>query len=109
MENVEHGKFNPRSAKINLPIPSIRTLRSLSTGYPKEIPFGLVDLTLSITQECSKKGTQYILSFDGKMVARGLKGESFGNIDLWGIEKPISMKSPLQLLDQNTRACEYLN
>ena len=109
MENVERGKFNPRSAKINLPIPSIRTLRSLSTGYPKEIPVGLVDLTLSITQECSKKGAQYILSFDGKMVARGLKGESFGDIDLWGIEKPISMKSSLQLLDHNTRACEYLN
>ena len=43
------------------------------------------------------------------MVARGLKGESFGDIDLWGIEKPISMKSSLQLLDRNTRACEYLN
>ena len=43
------------------------------------------------------------------MVARGLKGESFGDIDLGGIEKPISMKSSLQLLDRNTRACEYLN
>ena len=82
MENVERGKFNPRSAKINLPIPSIRTLRSLSTGYPKEIPVGLVDLTLSIAQVGSKKGAQYILSFDGKMVAHGLKGESFGDIDL---------------------------
>ena len=109
MENVERDKFDPRSAKINLPIPSIRTLHSLSTGYPKEIPVGLVDLTLSITQEGSKKGTQYILSFDGKMVARGLKGELFGNKDLWGIEKLISMKSSLQLLDRNTRACEYLN
>ena len=84
MENIERGKFDPRSAKINLPIPSIRTLRSLSTGYPKEIPVGLVELTLSMAEECSKKGAQYILSFDGKMVARGLKGECFGDIDLWG-------------------------
>ena len=109
MENVEQGKFDPRSAKINLPIPSIRTLRSLSTGYPKEIPVGLVELTLSIAEECSKKGAQYILSFDGKMVAHGLKGECFGDIDLWGVEKPISMKCSLQLLERNIRACENLN
>ena len=85
------------------------TLRSLSTGYPKEIPVGLVELTLSIAEECSKKGPQYILSFDGKMVARGLKGECFGDIDLWGVEKPISMKCSLQLLERNIRACENLN
>ena len=109
MENVERGKFDPRSAKINLPIPSIRTLRSLSTGYPKEIPVGLVELMLSIAEECSKKGAQYILSFDGKMVACRLKGECFGDIDLWGVEKPISMKCSLQLLERNIRACENLN
>ena len=43
------------------------------------------------------------------MVARGLKGECFGDIDLWGVEKPISMKCSLQLLQRNIRACEYLN
>ena len=32
MENVDRGKFNPATAKINLLIPSVTTLRSLSTG-----------------------------------------------------------------------------
>ena len=62
-----------------------------------------------MAEECSKKGAQYILSFDGKMVARGLKGECFGDIDLWGVEKPISMKCSLQLIQRNIRACEYIN
>ena len=46
MENVDQGKFNPATAKINLPIPSVTTLRSLSTGFPKEIPVGLVQHSL---------------------------------------------------------------
>ena len=32
MENVDWGKFNPATAKINLLIPSVTTLRSLSTS-----------------------------------------------------------------------------
>ena len=109
MENVDRGKFNPATAKINLPIPSVTTLRSLSTGFPKEIPVGLVQHSLEIAEKCSReKNAQYVLSFDGKMVARGFKGESFGDIDLWGIEKPISVTSALKLLKHNISTCDKL-
>ena len=109
MENVDRGKFNPATAKINLPIPSVTTLRSLSTGFPKEIPVGLVQHSLEIAEKCSReKNMQYVLSFDGKMVACGFKGEAFGDINLWGIEKPISVTSALKLLKHNICTCDKL-
>ena len=78
METAKKGKFDPSTAKINIPIPSVTTLRSMSTGFPKEIPPGLIQHTLKVAEIASKeKKTQYILSFDGKMVARGFKGEEF--------------------------------
>ena len=50
MENVDKGNFDPLTAKINLPILSITTLRSNSTVYDKEIPIGLVDHTLDMAE-----------------------------------------------------------
>ena len=108
MENVERGKFDPEKARINIPIPSIKTLQCLETGYKKEIPVGLVQHTLKVTGQMAAKGSQYILSFDGKMVAHGLKGESFGDIDLWGIEKPIPVQKSLEVLFMNLEICENL-
>ena len=108
MENVEKGKFSPANAKINIPVPSINTLRNVSTGYPKEIPCGLVEHTLDIAEIAALKGSQYILSFDGKLVAKGFKGETYGDIDLWGIEKPISLQSALMLLKHNLQSADVI-
>ena len=95
MEKINNRKFDPCTAKINLPIPSVTTLRSTSTGYQKEIPVGLVEHTLDMAEVASQKGSQYVLSFDGKLVAKGFKGESYGDINLWGIEKPISVANAI--------------
>ena len=84
MENIEKGYFNPNTARINLPIPSVTTLWSLSTGKVKEIPVGIVEQTLDIAEGGSGKGSQYILSFDGKLVAKDFKGETYSDINLWG-------------------------
>ena len=108
MENVEKGKFSPANAKINIPVPSINTLRNVSTGYLKEIPCGLVEHTLDIMEIAALKGSQYILSFDGKLVAKGFKGETYGDIDLWGIEKPISLQSALMLLKHNLQSADVI-
>ena len=51
---------------------------------------------------------QYVLSFDRKMVAHRFKGEAFGDIDLWGIEKPISVTSVLKLLKHIISTCDKL-
>ena len=109
MEKMEKGLFDPLKARINLPIPSVTTLRSLGTGYPKQVPAGLVEHTLDIAEVAAQNGCQYILSFDGKMVAKGFKGDTFGDIDLWGIEKPISLQSSLRLVQQNINAAKRID
>ena len=106
MEKVAKGYFDPNTARINLPIPSVTTLRSLSTCYAKEVPVGIVEQTLDIAEGGSGKGSQYILSFDGKLVAKGFKGETYGDINLWGIEKPISVDCALKLLKRNISTVE---
>ena len=55
MENTKKGNFDPRTAKINIPIPSVTTLRSMSTGFPKEIPPGLINHSLLIAEKASKE------------------------------------------------------
>ena len=106
MENVEKGYFDWNTARINLPIPSVTTLQSLSTCYTKVVPVGIVEQTLDIAEGGSGKGSQYILSFDGKLVAKGFKGKTYGDINLWGIEKPISVDCALKLLKRNITTAE---
>ena len=81
----------------------------MSTGYPKEIPVGLVEHSLDIGEEQSEKGAQYVLSFDGKLIVRGFKGERYGDIDMRGIEKPISLDSALKLLCHNLSTAMQLS
>ena len=109
MESTEKGLYDPLKARINLPIPSVTRLRSLSTGYPKQIPAGLVEHSLDIAEVAAQRGSQYILSFDGKMVAKGFKGDTYGDIDLWGIEKPISINSALRLAKENIETAKKIH
>ena len=109
MENMEKGLFDPLKARINLPVPSVTTLRSLHTGYPTEIPAGLVEHSLDIAEVAAQQGSQYVLSFDGKMVAKGFKGDTYGDIDLWGIEKPISVPAALRLAKQNIATAKKID
>ena len=41
-----------------------------------------------MAQEQAQRGAQFVIGFDGKMVAQGCKGESNGDVNLWGREKP---------------------
>ena len=92
-----------------MPIPSITTLKSVNTGYSKEIPAGLVEHSLDIAEVAAQQGSQYVFSFDGKMVAKGFKGDTFGDIDLWGIEKPISVPAALRLVKDNISTAKRID
>ena len=83
MENVEKGKFSPANAKINIPVPSINTLQNVSTGYPKEIPCGLVEHTLDIAEIAALKGSQYIPFFRQKNSSKRIQRRNLRCGDLW--------------------------
>ena len=71
-----------------------------------EVPVGIVEQTLDIAEGSSRKGSQYILSFDRKLVAEGFKGETYSDVNLWGIEKPISVDCALKFLKKNINTAE---
>ena len=63
-------------------------LKKLNIGFPSEIPVGFVEQSLALAEEQGRSGSQFILSFDGKLVAPGCKGEWTGDSDMWGVEGP---------------------
>ena len=82
------SKYNPVHGEFNFPIPSIPTLKKLNIGFPSEIPVGFVEQSLALAEEEGRSGSQFILSFDGKLVAPGCKGKWTGDSDMWGVEGP---------------------
>ena len=103
------GLYDPQQGTFNFAIPSLTTLKKVSSGYPKNIPVGLVEHSLCIAEEQAKEhGTQYILGFNGKLVAAGCKGENEGDINLWGRERP-SLTFVVKQLEINERLCRDIN
>ena len=84
----QRGLYDPTEGNYNFPIPSINTLRKVACGYPSNIGVGLIEHSLDMVQEQAENGDQFVISFDGKMVAQGCKNECDGNVNLWGREKP---------------------
>ena len=84
----QRGLYDPTEGNYNFPIPSINTLRKVACGYPSNIGVGLIEHSLDMAQEQSENGGQFVISFDGKMVAQGCKNECDGDVNLWGREKP---------------------
>ena len=91
--------YSPMTTTVNFPVPDVRTLRNLDSGYTKHTVPGLLNNTLNICEEKAKQGNQYCISFDGMRVSSGTKGVSHGDVNLWGIEKPMSSSKCQQMLE----------
>ena len=107
-DTSEKGRFNPASGNFNFPIPSLNTLRTISTGYPTDVKVGIVEHSLDITQEEARNGAQYVLGLDGKMVAQGCKNDSDGDVNLWGAEQP-SLTSAVRNLNLRKQCAEAID
>ena len=107
-EKTKKGIYDPQEGHFNFAIPSISTLKKVSSTYPKNIPVGLVEHSLSIAAEQAReRNAQFVLGFDGKLVAAGCKGESDGDINLWGRETP-SLQKVVSQLERNTKLCDKI-
>ena len=53
------------TSHVNFPVPDVRTLRKLDTGFTKETDPGVLINTLDICEEKALAGSQFCLSFDG--------------------------------------------
>ena len=88
----DKGQFNPSTSKCNFPIPSHNVIQNRCEGYSKKIDPGIIKSSLDNCEELSTMhGKQFNLFFDGMLIAQGSKGISDGDVNLWGIKKPVSI------------------
>ena len=97
-QKTTKGNYNPQFGEFNFPVPSVPTFKKLHIGYPSEIPVSFVKQSLDIAEKKALQGCEFILSFDGKLIAPGCKGDSKGDCDLWGTEGPPNLSQLLRVL-----------
>ena len=105
---AQKGKFPPSSGEYNFPIPSVPTLKKLNIGFPSEIPVGFIEQSLQLAQERAKTGCEYVLSFDGKLISPGCKGESNGDSNMWGFEGPPNLSQSVKILKRCLKVAESI-
>ena len=44
-----------------------------------QIPVGFIEQSLQLAEQKAQEGSQFILSFDGKLITPGCKGENEGD------------------------------
>ena len=103
------GKYSPSDGEFNFPVPSIPTLKKLDIGFPSEILVGFITQSLEIAERKAKEGCEFMLSFDGKLIALGCKGESNGDANLWGLEGPPTLSQSLKVLKNTLSAAQKIN
>ena len=114
-EKFMRGLYDPSTSECNFAIPSRTMLQKIDIGYPKEVPPGFINHMLDVASGLSEK--EHFVSFDGKTLSISSKGETTGDIDMWGVE-PKSMnihhnlqcrKSLLSFLDKTTTQVTQVN
>ena len=95
---MQKGKYNPVDGKYNFPVPLIPTLKKLDIGFPSEIPIEFVKQSLDIMEDQAQKGSPFVLSFDGKLIAPGCKGDNTGDCNMLGVEGPPTLGKSMKIL-----------
>ena len=94
--------------EFNFPIPSIPTLKKIDIGFPTEIPVGFVEQSLALAKSKAHEGCQFVLSFDGKLIAPGCKGDCTGDSNLWGKEGPPNLDQAVKTLNMTLKAAKSI-
>ena len=103
------GYYKPVEGEFNFPIPSLLTLKNLHIGYPTDVPVGIIQHSLDLASERAKEGDEFILSFDGKLISPGCKGEDIGDCNMWGREGPPTLSKALKILQQTLKCAQNID
>ena len=103
------GYYKPVEGEFNFPIPSLPTLKNLHIGYPTDVPVGIIQHSLDLASERAKEGDEFILSFDGKLISPGCKGEDIGDCNIWGREGPPTLAKALKILQRTLKCAQNID
>ena len=62
--------------------------------------------SLDLVERKAREGAQFVLSFDGKLIAPGCKDECTGDSNLWGKEGPPNLKQSINILKKTINAAK---
>ena len=99
------------SCSINFAVPSTNTIRTYDQSdsakvIPPSIFHPIID---KISKSVSNTPKEFILSYDGKSVGTGLKGDNCGDVDLWGFEFEPNLKNAEDCLKKENIIIEHFN
>ena len=95
------GKYDPSKSEINFVVPDERYLRSQDKILGRLIPPGIIQDSLNIVENHK----DVVLMADCKRLAKGLKSDRMGDVDLWGHEKPPTLQ---EKLDKYRAECDHV-
>lgn len=98
----DKGKYNPQTASVNFAVPHWQTLANNEVEIPKYLHPGMIGKSFDLVD----KEKEYVLEFDAKSVARGLKPDQVGDINLWGYEGPPNLKQVKMHLEKELHDLE---
>ena len=91
-EEAPKGKYDPKKSEVNFAVPDERYLQSMDSVLGRIIDPGIIDDSMKMIEGHK----DIVLMADCKQLAKGLKGDSLGDVDLWGHEGNPTMKEKLE-------------
>ena len=105
------NNYEPSACRINFAVPSTNTIRNFDKSDSLKIisPSIFNPIIEKIAETISNTPKEFILSYDGKSVRTGLKGDNCGNVDLWGFESEPNLKEAEDRLKKENIIIENFN
>ena len=100
-DNVR-SKYDPALAKCNFAVPTVNRLRQVNFGYEKRTTPGTISKSIEICKSTPLK--EFVVCFDGMRVSQGSKGETDGDVDLWGAEGYPIVHTAVKMLERDLQA-----
>ena len=96
------NEFNPFATKINFAVPSVTTLNNIHSEVSRIVHPGILESILEdLAVKYPHNVKEFVLAFDGKGLSQGLKGESLGDINLWGHQERNLMENSEKFIVDN--------
>ena len=96
-KEASRGKYDPKKSEINFAVPDERYLRSMDRALGRIIQPGIITDSMRILE----KHKDIVLMADCKRIAKGLKGDCLGDINLGGHEGSLTLQEKLTEYGQN--------
>ena len=103
-------EYDPFGTEINFAVPHVTTLNNIHSEVSHTVHPGILE---SLLEDLGVKYThnvkEFVLAFDGKGLSQGLKGESLGDINLWGHEERNLQENAERFITDNALVNDMYN